>query len=526
MHNPLERNMPRLRPVVAVVMVGLVVLVALFVVPLLRGGPEVAGPQGGSRSVRNPSSGPSEQGVAALDPTDAFTSESAPLPVNPAIDPATFLPRYADSVLLPDLETVCNTPAPAGAIHVATDGDDNNPGTEDRPLRSISTAVRAAEAGDTVLVRGGEYNESVAFRGKFGTPEAYITLRAHPGEQVTLVADIGRNAIDFRRGNAYINVACLELAGPTQRADAIPETVDFHRNRTLAGGNAETNPGNYGSGVSIGDRVDTRDGYPTNHHIRIVANTIHDFAEAGIAALESNHISAIGNRVYRNAKYGCHSGSGITFGYLLDAGGPDNPDGYSNYIVGNVAYENENRSLQCFSDRLGPILTDGNGIIVDQTDLQGDRYTARTLIADNVIYGNGGRGILVFESSRVDVVNNVSFRNVFTEQLMGRDGPHAEIAIADAKDVLVYNNVAVPRPGNIAFDSPDAETEEAGNLFRAPGDGSDLFVDPSIDGSGDFALQPSFAAGVTGVPYLAWPGTGDRPMLLSPVSVGAVFNRG
>ncbi|MEM7322263.1 MAG: right-handed parallel beta-helix repeat-containing protein [Actinomycetota bacterium] len=528
MQLPLEDGVPRPRPLVAVALAGLTVLVILVVVPLLRGGPEVAGRQGGSRSLRNPTLTLADQASGEVDQADSSDPASdAALPVNPAIDPATFLPRYADSVLLPDLETVCNSPAPDDAIFVATDGDDDNPGTEARPLRSISVAVAAAEAGDTVLIRGGEYNQSVAFRGKFGTPDAYITLRAYPGERAVLAPDIGRNAIDFRRGNAYINVACLELAGPTQRPEAIPESPDYHRNRSLEGGNAETNPGNYGSGISIGDRVDTRDGFPTNHHIRIVANTVHDFAEAGIAALESNHISAIGNRTYRNAKYGCHSSSGISFGYLLDAGGPDNPDGYSNYIIGNVAYENENLSLQCFTDRLGPVLTDGNGIIVDQNDLQGDRYTARTLIADNVVYGNGGRGILVFESSRVDVINNVSYRNVFTEQLMGRDGPHAEIAVADANDVLVYNNIAVPRTGNVPFEANGADTEEASNLFRDPGDGSDLFVDPAMDGTGDFALQASVnPADVSGTPYLAWPGEGDRPALLSPVSVGAVFNQG
>ncbi len=41
------------------------------------------------------------------------------------------------------------------------DADDENPGTQEAPRRTIHAASQIAEAGDTVLVRPGSYRESV-----------------------------------------------------------------------------------------------------------------------------------------------------------------------------------------------------------------------------------------------------------------------------------------------------------------------------------------------------------------------------
>lgn len=513
----------RLHPRVAIPVFLPILLVATFVIIVSwpsSNASEFARPQGGQRSLRQPT----ETLVVATTTTVAEELETEPEPPPIPVDPRTFLTPYADSVVLANTASICNTPAPENAIYVATDGDDSNPGTEAQPLATIELGVARAQEGQTVLVRGGVYRQTVRFSEKYGTADAYITLRSYPGERTKLVADVGQDAVSFRKGNAYINVACLELEGPTLRPEAIPSSPEELRNRTLAGQGQSQNPQNYGAGVDIGDRSDTRAGLPPNHHIRVIANDIHDFAEAGISAIEVNHVTAAWNRTYRNSKYGCHSGSGISFGYLIDAGGPDNLDGYSNYIIGNVSYDNENITLQCFSDNLGPILTDGNGIIIDQNNLN-PAYKSRTLIADNVVFGNGGRGILVFESSRVDVINNASYHNVHTEGLLGRDGPHPEIAVADADDVKVYNNIAIPRDGHIAFTGRSSDIDERSNYFSDPSNGQDVFLAPSIDGGADFSLLDSAASLLeVGTPYLAAPDLEGNPVLLTPVNIGPVYN--
>jgi hypothetical protein len=69
--------------------------------------------------------------------------------------------------------------------YVATNGNDSNPGTIDRPWRTIEKANQSLRAGDTVLVRGGAYNETIApsYSGASGRP---ITYQNYNREQVTV----------------------------------------------------------------------------------------------------------------------------------------------------------------------------------------------------------------------------------------------------------------------------------------------------------------------------------------------------
>ena len=72
-------------------------------------------------------------------------------------------------------------------IHVAVDGADENAGTAQAPLRTISRAAELADASDTVVIHGGTYREWVDPR-RGGTSEATrITYRAAAGEEVVVL---------------------------------------------------------------------------------------------------------------------------------------------------------------------------------------------------------------------------------------------------------------------------------------------------------------------------------------------------
>ena len=72
--------------------------------------------------------------------------------------------------------------ARADTFYVSTSGSDQNPGSVDKPLRTIQEAADTARAGDTILVRGGVYSEHVVLRfsGHDGRP---IVLKNYPGER-------------------------------------------------------------------------------------------------------------------------------------------------------------------------------------------------------------------------------------------------------------------------------------------------------------------------------------------------------
>jgi len=70
-------------------------------------------------------------------------------------------------------------------FHVATNGLDTNPGTSERPFRTIQKAASVAGPGDAVVIRAGTYRETVAppRSGEAGRP---ITFRNHEQEAVVV----------------------------------------------------------------------------------------------------------------------------------------------------------------------------------------------------------------------------------------------------------------------------------------------------------------------------------------------------
>ncbi len=59
-------------------------------------------------------------------------------------------------------------------------------GSRERPWRTITEALRVARPGDAVVIRAGEYRESLAPRVGGTGPGARITLAAYPGEEVVI----------------------------------------------------------------------------------------------------------------------------------------------------------------------------------------------------------------------------------------------------------------------------------------------------------------------------------------------------
>ncbi|HEX8832590.1 MAG TPA: DUF1565 domain-containing protein, partial [Abditibacteriaceae bacterium] len=76
--------------------------------------------------------------------------------------------------------------ADAATYYVAPQGNDAGPGTSLKaPLRTIQKAVDAAQPGDTILVRGGTYRETVSTP-RSGTATAPITIQNYRNEVVSV----------------------------------------------------------------------------------------------------------------------------------------------------------------------------------------------------------------------------------------------------------------------------------------------------------------------------------------------------
>ncbi len=82
--------------------------------------------------------------------------------------------------------------------------DDQNPGTRDRPWRTINRASTLLRPGDAVIIRAGIYHESITPRTGGSGPDRRITYAAYPGEEVIVSgADITQPESWTREGNAW-----------------------------------------------------------------------------------------------------------------------------------------------------------------------------------------------------------------------------------------------------------------------------------------------------------------------------------
>ncbi|MCK5172883.1 MAG: hypothetical protein KAR47_05795, partial [Planctomycetes bacterium] len=69
-------------------------------------------------------------------------------------------------------------------FYVSPDGSNTADGSKASPLRSIQKAASKVSAGDTIILRGGRYAESVVISGLKGTKNKPITITYYPGEKV------------------------------------------------------------------------------------------------------------------------------------------------------------------------------------------------------------------------------------------------------------------------------------------------------------------------------------------------------
>jgi hypothetical protein len=91
----------------------------------------------------------------------------------------------AISVRQQGTSTAAPQPSTNRTFYVSPSGNDAGAGTQGDPWRTLSSSMRKLKAGDTLLVRGGQYREKVEVRGESvprGRPDARITVRAAPGE--------------------------------------------------------------------------------------------------------------------------------------------------------------------------------------------------------------------------------------------------------------------------------------------------------------------------------------------------------
>ncbi|NJD78615.1 MAG: DUF1565 domain-containing protein [Candidatus Methanoperedens sp.] len=402
-------------------------------------------------------------------------------------------------------------PAPVSSTYyVARNGNDNGPGTEAQPWRTITKAANTAVAGNTVYIKTGTYNERL-IPANPGSPGNYVTFAAYPGEIVTIdgtgVSVPIYNGLVHISNKSYIRISNLRIinsqwAGVWVANDSSYITVEKNYiYNTRSSGILMGNGHHYtadGNEIEKGNS-DTTGDTSIQEIISIQYNT--DTFE-----VKNNYVHDGGNPVW--------GGEGI-----VAKDGSSNGLIYNN-VVSNVmstgiyidAYSTTVSNISVYSNRLQN--TDNTGIGVSG-EVGGTAYDIH--IYNNIISGaQVGIRIPSYNDGTVSYLNNIQVinNNIYNN---GGTAGGGGVLIGQYPNThingLVIRNNIISKNKNyqIAFNSTDSNTgynidhnlidvfkglsnEIRGKFYIA---GDPQFVNPA---GGDFHLGNSSPAIDTGSP--------------------------
>lgn len=320
----------------------------------------------------------------------------------------------------------------------AANGNDSNDGTT--PVTAWQTLGRADHdrvAGDCINVAPGTYYQpgntyhglTLRSGGNSNSPTGYVVWVSTTPHAAKITGSSGhKNLVGVYRA-AYIIFDGFEID-----ANGIP-----------------------GNGFIAGD-ADHSD-----HHIMVLNNIVHNAGAAGISLNFSEFYTVFGNIVYNNQFTNQVRSSGISiYEPTIASYTPTTTDTSSYYhiiIMNNISHGNIYKVP-------GVKHSDGNGIILDDSlDTQNEphvRYTGQTLIQNNFVFANGGKGIALFYSQNVDVYNNTAYGN-------NQDKLNFETLRGE---IWSFCSINVKVIGNIGYAVPNADDSRKTNAAFASGQSS------------------------------------------------------
>lgn len=376
--------------------------------------------------------------------------------------------------------------------YISGNGNDTNDGkTAATAFRTLQKAADLVQPGDLVWIGDGTYSNADQSNGsavlsitRSGRSDAWITWKARPGHRPE-IRPTGWAGIQV--SGSYHLIEGLNVIGNNDAIVLLHALEDAKKEKP--------NPFFNTNGIFINGR--TRKPEEKPHHVIVRNCTVGKCAGGGIIAIETDYVTIEDCQVYENAWFMRYGGSGIS---TLHNWAFDDAPGYHIIIQRNKVWNN--KTLVPW-EKIGK-LSDGNGIILDVTDqdqVQGatnpnanvaiktnqtkapekpqrPEWKGRALVANNLSAFNGGSGIHTFRTKYVDIVNNTTYWN---GQIVG----YQELFPNRSEDVVILNNIIVPRPGGkVTSNNKNVNIRWDYNLYPAA---QDVFV-----GQHDLLADPGF----------------------------------
>ncbi len=383
------------------------------------------------------------------------------------------------------LDNVCLA---SPAYYVSAAGKDSNDGlTPETAFAHPQAALDVAIPGDIILLMDGTYAEgrqgplqtrpAVASFRTPGSPAAWITLKNYPGHKPVILAKghqgvrIAQGIWKTRFGSPML--AYLEVRGLTIRGNGDTAQQEF--------------PDKIGTGDPLVDSFGLfarpTDTSPTiYHHLRFADNVFENCTADGLYVHHCDWVF-VENNVFRD---NCRTTVGFApAGFSLM--------GFANFdlvdntfkilVTGNIASGN-GRAIP--HPQHGH--WNGNGILLDGNaeKPEVEAYFGRTLVTNNLVFNNGGGGIQMWGSHRLDLVNNTVWKNGTDPSRWG------QLGLEFCTDVRIINNILVGLPdGPLDRWRMSQVDGRTGTIFRA----NNVYFGgglPPIPGINDLVADPEF----------------------------------
>jgi len=371
----------------------------------------------------------------------------------------------------------------ATTYYVSKNGNDNNTGTsENNAWKTIQKATKTLEAGDTVIILKGTYNEQVIPE-KSGVAGKYITYKAKSGAKViidgtNLTINDGHSALFLIYGKSYIKVMGIEVEniGTTYNLsydqagfmienshhieikdcatfntfssgiialNSYQLVIDNNKIRKACNGGEQEcisiTDGSYdfevmnneifdgGSGVKGGEGIDIKQGA---HDGKVHHNYVHDLPKRLGIYVDSYEKHTYNIDIYQNTVHDCYDGG---FALSSEAGGLlENIN-----IYNNIAYHNMT---------FGIIVSNWDMAITSAHPMKNIKIINNTFYDNKWAGQNWGAGIVLENLSLEDAViqNNICSNNI--EQIL-IEGP------VDLSKIRIENNLTFGEQSNKSLGS-------------------------------------------------------------------------
>jgi parallel beta-helix repeat protein len=323
--------------------------------------------------------------------------------------------------------------------YVSTTGSDDNPGTQQSPWRTLQHANDSGPvAGECINVEKGTYASGVLIShgGNLASSTGYVVYRCTTMD-ACIVTDVGAGG---QNGSFVWNYS----------EQPMPASYVILDGFTMAA----SKPTVYGQGVELLTGDENSKTAPNSvHHIWILNSIISGYGQSGVQMNDGEYFFVVHNTIYNNSRVGCSAqGSGVSYAvlksfpkYVRTPDDSNNPilgkiGSFNNAIEWNVIYNN---AITGCGSQKNPYDTDGNGIILDTLNNAGSTnvtYPGYVLVAFNITYNDGARGIHLYNSENATIANNSCYNNDLDPFNGGTYRPC--IGDLNGYNIVFFNNLA------------------------------------------------------------------------------------